>query len=319
MTPIGSTKFIERIRFFDNERLIAPDLQAMDDFARQMRWLHNRSLHQPGVASGYAVAGGKGDREITIQPGYAIDSLGREIVLTQPYTQPVPPQAGDGQGGPAIFDLTVAYPDALPVSESRTADCTSAVPGTVRRDESPVFCWVGTLQADKKLRIQLDAGTRIALGRAKVLNCQLYERISVAQRWDARPGVHPIVYAAIVKDIVWKVTDTPFGIEVAPPMKPPRPDANPASVPETVPVDTSAAGFRTTPGYFASLADAPILPGTSTRLDVLISIANPTASGFEISLLIPNRLLSAAGLKNAEVITKLGTPTWGIEWMGVEA
>src|SRR5258707_13601471 len=71
MTPIGSTKFIERVRFFDNERLIAPDLQAIDDFARQMRWLHNRSLHQPGVASGYAVAGQKGDREVTIQPGYA--------------------------------------------------------------------------------------------------------------------------------------------------------------------------------------------------------------------------------------------------------
>ena len=46
MNTFGSPKFIERVRFFDNERLIAPDLQAIDDFARQMRWLHNRSLHQ---------------------------------------------------------------------------------------------------------------------------------------------------------------------------------------------------------------------------------------------------------------------------------
>ena len=306
MTPIGSTKFIERFRFFDNERLIAPDLQGMDDFARQMRWLHNRSLHQPGVASGYAVAGEKGDREVTIQPGYAIDSLGREIVLTQPYTQPVPPQAGDGQGGRAIFDLTVAYPDTLPVSETRTADCTSAVPGAVRLDESPVFCWVGTSIADKKLRDQLDAGTRIALGRAKVLNCQLYERISVAQRRDARPGVHPIVFAAIANNINWKVKDTPFGIEVAPPD----------------PVDTSAAGFRTTPGYFASLADDPIitLKGNAVRLDVLLSIANPTASGFEISLLIPSLLVAVAGLESIdEVKSALGTLHWRIEWMGVEA
>jgi hypothetical protein len=306
MTPIGSTKFIERIRFFDNERLIAPDLQGMDDFARQMRWLHNRSLHQPGVASGYAVAGEKGDREVTIQPGYAIDSLGREIVLTQPYTQPVPPQAGDGQGGPAIFDLTVAYPDTLPVSETRTADCTSAVPGAVRLDESPVFCWVGTSPADKKLRDQLDAGTRIALGRAKVLNCQLYERISVAQRRDARPGVHPIVYAAIADKIKWVVKKGTFGIEVAP----------------SDPLDTSAAGFRTPPGYFASLADDPTitLAGKTIRLDVLLSIANPTASGFEISLLIPSLLVAVAGLGNIDdVKNALGTPTWKIEWMGVEA
>jgi hypothetical protein len=314
MTPTGSTKFIERVRFFENERLTAPDLQAMDDYARQMRCLHNRSLHQPGVASGYAIAGEKGDRQVTIQPGYAIDALGREIVLTQPYTQPVPPQAGDGQGGPAIFDLTVAYPDTLPESESRTADCASAVPGSVRLDESPVFCWVGTTPADKKLRDQLDTGMRIALGRAQVLNCQLYDRISVAQRRDARPGVHPIVYAAIADSIGWVVSQGAFGIELAP-LKSPTLGA--PAVP--VPIDTSAAGFRTPPGYFASLADEAILPGTSTRLDVLVSIANPTNTGFEVSLLIPTVLLLVAGLDPATVIHGLGTPTWRIEWMGVEA
>src|ERR1700682_1067119 len=98
---------LERLQFFNGQRLAATDLQSIDDLNRQMRWLHNQSLHQPGVGNGYAITGKKGDREVTIQPGYAIDSTGREIVLTQPYTQPVPPQAGDGQGGPAVFDLTL--------------------------------------------------------------------------------------------------------------------------------------------------------------------------------------------------------------------
>jgi hypothetical protein len=310
MTLIGSTKFVERVRFFDNERLIAPDLQAIDDFARQMRWLHNRSLHQPGVASGYAVVGEKGDREVTIQPGYAIDSLGREIVLTLPRKQPVPPQAGDGLGGPATFDLTVSYPSTLPEPESRTADCANATPGAVRLEESPVFCWVAAFRNDP-LRDQIESGTRIVLGRAEVLNCQLNLRISVAQRSDARPGVHPFVYSGVASPD-WTVTRGPFGIDLAP-LKGTTP----------VPVDTSAAGFRTAPGYFVGLADDPtvLLNGKAQRLEVFVSIANPATRGFEVSLLIPDLILLAAGIPSEDVqaALKKHPPTWRIEWMGVEA
>ena len=74
---------LERLQFFNGQRLAAADLQSIDDFNRQMRWLHNQSLHQPGVGSGYAISGKKGDREVTVQPGYAIDSSGREIGLTE--------------------------------------------------------------------------------------------------------------------------------------------------------------------------------------------------------------------------------------------
>ena len=42
-----------------------------------MRWLHNRSLHQPGVGNGYKVTGTQGDRQVTIGPGYALDAYGR--------------------------------------------------------------------------------------------------------------------------------------------------------------------------------------------------------------------------------------------------
>jgi hypothetical protein len=302
MTPTATTKFIERVRFFDNERLIAADLQAIDDFARQMRWMHNRSLHQPGVANGYAVAGDKGDREVIIQPGYALDSLGREIVLTQPYTQPVPPQAGDGQGGPAVFDLAVSYPDTLNESESRTADCTSAVPGAVRLEESPVFCWVPAFKKDDPLRVQIDSGLRIVLARVEVLNCKLNQRISVAQRRDARPGVHPFVYAATAVP-TWQKTGGPFGFEIG------------------TRIDTSAAGFRTVPGYFADMADEPsiVFNNKTIRLDVLVSIANPDVAAFDVFLLIPNLPLKAAGLDPANVETALGIPHWKIEWMGVEA
>ena len=62
MGILEETRFIERLQFFDGQRLFASDLQGLEAFNREMRWLHNRSLHQPGIGSGFAVYGKKGDR-----------------------------------------------------------------------------------------------------------------------------------------------------------------------------------------------------------------------------------------------------------------
>src|SRR5262245_62580048 len=110
MGMLDETQFVERPQFFNGERLFAPDLQSVEQFNREMRWLHNRSLHQPGIGNGFAVTGKKGAREVTIGPGYAIDAEGREIVLTQDQVEPVQPVAGQDDGSPVLFDLTVSYP-----------------------------------------------------------------------------------------------------------------------------------------------------------------------------------------------------------------
>src|SRR5947209_19209161 len=100
MTILDIAPFTERINFFDGQRLFASDLQFLEQFNREMRWLHNQSLHQAGIGSGFAVSGKKDDRQIRIEPGYAIDSSGREIVLTQTEVLQVPPIANDCQGNP---------------------------------------------------------------------------------------------------------------------------------------------------------------------------------------------------------------------------
>src|SRR5689334_8541368 len=157
-----------------------------------MRRLHNQSLHAPGVGSGFAVTGQKEDREVTISAGYATDSVGREITQTQTQTLAVPPVAGD-KGKPIYYDLPVSYPDdsALEEAETREAICTGG-PRVIRLEEAPVFCWVelaGEQLAPKKpkLKVDLETGLRIRLARIAVLNCQLYEKVSIAQRQNARP------------------------------------------------------------------------------------------------------------------------------------
>ncbi len=56
-TILDETRFVERFQFFNGQRLFASDLQGADDFNREMRWTHNRSLGQPGIGSGFAVYG----------------------------------------------------------------------------------------------------------------------------------------------------------------------------------------------------------------------------------------------------------------------
>src|ERR1700677_5414324 len=115
MSIIGSTQFLERIQFFNGERLFASDLQSLEAFNPEMRWLHNQSLHQAGVGSGFQVVGNTGDRQVTISPGYAIDSCGREIILTESQVLAIPPVAANGSGAPCFFDLTHFYSSHRPL------------------------------------------------------------------------------------------------------------------------------------------------------------------------------------------------------------
>ena len=117
MSILDQTRFIERQQFFNGQRLFKDDLQTLEVFNREMRWLHNKSLHQPGIGNGFAVTGKKGDREVTIGPGYAIDREGREIVLIRDQIEAVPPTAGEPDGTPTT--AREGRSAAFPVSGER--------------------------------------------------------------------------------------------------------------------------------------------------------------------------------------------------------
>jgi hypothetical protein len=215
MGLLEDTRFIERQRFFDGQRLFADDLQGIEAFNREMRWLHNRSLHQPGIGNGFAVRGRKGDRKITVEPGYAVDDLGREIVLLHNVELDVPPVAGEKNGEPVYYDVVVSYPDdaSMEVVETRGGVC--APRGAVRLREEPVFCWVrlrrtetggevpltepepdslvkkSLVATDGKLGAEVASSRRIVVARAEVLNCQLNRDLSIAERRNARPSLGP--------------------------------------------------------------------------------------------------------------------------------
>jgi len=330
MPTIGESRFLERSQFFNGQRLFASDLQAVEEFNREMRWLHNQSLHQPGIGSGFAISGKKGDREVVMQPGYAIDAEGREIVLTETVTEPIPPVADDGFGGPVFFDLTVAYPDDRTLKPSETRDGVCAPRGTIRLRESPVFCWVrlgpppDRLPKDAILNEAVQKGLRLRLARAQVLNCQLDRPLSLAQRRNAKPPEQPYVASGHAEKLDWTlphgVSGLGFGLQIV------------------AAVNTASAGFRTPPSYSAHvLGDREFkfkLSPTMTVqrvLDGFVSLMAPTESGFTFSLLIPDSLFTRVPESESDpdprkdeakfktqLLEQIAAKQWRVDWIGVE-
>ena len=72
---------IKRLKYFNHQFLREQDFAAEQAYHVAMRRLHNRSLHGWGVVEGLEVRK-KSDREISIEPGIAVDGQGREIVLS---------------------------------------------------------------------------------------------------------------------------------------------------------------------------------------------------------------------------------------------
>lgn len=213
MTLLDDTRFIEAPEFFPGQRLFAADLRDLHAFNREMRWLHNASLHQAGIGNGFAVTGAKGDREIGIGAGYAIDARGREIVLTGAVTTPVPPVAGDERGGSAFYDVAIAYAAADQLEEVETRDGVCFPRGAVRLREEPRICWLrleadelGNLRAtDPRAAQDLAEGLTIVLARAEVRDCQLERVLSIGERRSARPATQPYIAAGIELNPSWQI------------------------------------------------------------------------------------------------------------------
>ena len=328
-----TTRFIERLGFFDGQRLEASDLSDIDTFNREMRWLHNKSLHQPGVGKGYAVTGKRGDREIGVGPGYAIDSQGREVVMTEELVLPVPAVAGDASGSGAVcFDLTIAYPDEahLEEVETRQSDCSAT--GATRRREQPQFCWVQLAKVGDAFRPVLPArakdildGTAIVLARVCVANCSV-DTLKLAPRRNAKLPRQPYVAAGRTTAADWKLAN--------PMRKKAESDAKRASVSYTgglgleVTVDTTAARFVTRPIYQARI-EGPRLKAVNGKhyiYEPLINIPleSATSTSFLAQVLVVRNPIGGSH-DDGPVITSVSDETpaaqfrdWNVVWVGIE-
>ena len=72
----------ERTRYFAGQLLDENDLTQEQQYFREKLRRHNRMLHGWGIVSGLGVSAGPAPSELTVEPGYALDSSGDEIVVS---------------------------------------------------------------------------------------------------------------------------------------------------------------------------------------------------------------------------------------------
>jgi hypothetical protein len=299
---------LQRPSFFDGQRLTAADLATVQTFHRELRWLHNRSLHNWGIAFGYAVTGKRDERAVQVQSGYALDCKGRELILGAATEMAIPAVAGDSSGGPAGYYLTVRYAEDEDLTpETRGGVCGAS--GAVRRPEQPLLRWQEPGDAEH--------GIDVVLASIEVQNCRLVADVSSAERRDAVPAQQPYVAAGQTKASqtswrLWPNDETPVGFAT------------------TVP--TTEAGFRVTPRYQAHVVGERLFVPESNddvRVNVIVDgyaqVTAATAASFDLVVVLPQGLVVGGGALNPNFVLapdfmsflsdELG---WHVVWLGIE-
>jgi hypothetical protein len=288
---------LERSTFFDGQRLTAKDLTELQRAHRELRWLHNRSLHGWGIGMGLTVTGERGATAVSVEPGYGVDCLGREIILTEPRTIPVPADPGASHRHDAIYYLVAAYqPDEdQAVVETRPGVCLPE--GTVRLSESPRIEW--------RRPEQLHEGLELILGQAGIQNCRLSGPVSPTARRYARPSDQPYIAAGQTEQgntgwLEWKVDDQTLGVYAH--------------------VNTSPARFKSIPQYFAHVpGERHVVTGGGQLVVVMRTIGAvvaPTATRFTLQLRVQFERSSIAIIDLPPFIEGL---KWHVVWTGIEA
>ncbi len=300
----SSVPDLERILFYSGQQLQATDLTELVRARREMLWLHTRSLHSWGIGIGFGVGGKRGDSVVSVSPGYGVDCLGREILLSEARTLTVPAVAGTATKDGETYYLVAAYQDdaAQSVAERRSGVCLPE--GTVRLSEEPLIAW----RPQNELRDGLD----VVLAQGWIQNCQLSKDVSLLPRRYARASEQPYVAtgqtAAGATDWqIWWAGAQAVGIFVA--------------------VDTSAAGFHATPRYIAHVVGDRYLdaaPGPLIALGVP-AVEAADRNGFTLRVLLPDVLGGAAAINPAAVRVPANVSAifnqlnWQVVWLGIEA
>jgi hypothetical protein len=305
---------LERVTFFDGQRLSAEDLSTVQAYHQELRWLHNRSLHTWGIGLGLDATGNKGDRQVGVAPGYGVDTLGREIVLTESQVIPVPPVAAASGGGEAVYHLTVSYLGDADLEPTATRQGVCKPGGAVRLPERPKFAW--------KEPASIQRGYDLVLAQIWVLNCQLNRPVSLAVRRQAQPSQQPYIAAGqtVPGETAWSLWQivstagqaTTLGVQTT--------------------VDTSGARFRLTPRYLARIQGDRYLPATAAGpnapqgllVDGFTSVTDPKAFSFTLRIFLPLDLdVRGVPLNPDSIVTGLvdlvqNQLKWHVVWMGVE-
>lgn len=242
MTSTGAMRQLPWPKFSDNERLSAFDLNDLQQTVRELQWLHNRTLHDWGVANGCAVRISEDGRGVQIEPGYALDMEGREVIVPEARLLNLPAQkVSTGPETKKIWWITASYQD---VTDSRDGDPHRNMQGTpLRRLPRAVVRWRDPEETDENARFI--PGLDVILATVE-LDRGNVQAVTTVGRRSAVPPKRPYLSAGLAKLRNW--TQVPSSNSTSEPVR--------DLVKVRIPVDTTDAGFVSTPYYQLQLVGA---------------------------------------------------------------
>jgi hypothetical protein len=201
-----------RPTFSEGQVLGAGDLNAQVEYDRLGMVLHERTEHRWGVAQGLELraieqtnADGKKYVDVELQPGRAVDRLGRAIVVAEPR----PLNTGDFQQSSsdpsALFPVFIQAIEVLRASSGRVGACATAHTTRVEETLQISFGPVGSELPILEQEAPVDAGLGTSASNDKVLvgwvswNAGLEKFSGVAKRAGGR-GIRYV--GVIASDVV---------------------------------------------------------------------------------------------------------------------
>jgi hypothetical protein len=176
-------KPIERLNYYNGQRLEAADFKLEQDYhIRVRRWL-NKSLYSAGIADGLEVQKDKGDpQQVIVSPGLALDSEGREIILLEETRIKVEGQKSEKAGEVEGNYLFIQYREETMAREDDS--CTPKSNGQKHKEipwggpsrvrAKPILGWSYSLPHESSGKVVL---AQVELGKdCKVRNVHTYLR-----------------------------------------------------------------------------------------------------------------------------------------------
>lgn len=145
---------VKRLNYFDHQFLRAPDFNDEQNYHLNMRRLHNKNLHTPGIVFGLVPSAQAGATVVTVSSGFAVDSLGREMVLPADVQLDL---TNEAQGKTVFFTLDYNEQQSDPSTDAGAT-------GNTRWTESPKVSFSETAPAANSTTIVLGTVTRTATG-----------------------------------------------------------------------------------------------------------------------------------------------------------
>jgi len=281
-TPRDLAVPLERITWRDGQLLTSYDIRDEARNSDRFRHLHIHYLHRTwGVVEGLNVVI-VGGLNAVVSPGYALDIQGHELLL--PVGAAVAAPAGVTAATTTYMVITGAGSrgTSCRCSETPQVNLTTLCPGAKNSIalEQGELAW--------KTVTEVRPGIDILLARVLITNGRFASGADTSVQRRAAALAQPRIWSEATAPGQTGWTDGSEG-----------PVQNISAT-----VDTSAAGFVTTPAYFAWLA------GTTEVIEGFVSAADMASFTFVL-----RQMLTVRGKWNAAMANSQG---WTVRWFAVE-